>query len=39
VYGLHPLMPTKSIMLIIGGNEKDTPMRVLTNIITKLDKL
>jgi hypothetical protein len=29
VYGLHPLMPTKYIVLVVGGNEKDnTPMRV-----------
>jgi hypothetical protein len=40
VYGLHPLMPTKYIVTIIGGNEKDnTPMKVLTSIITKLEKL
>jgi hypothetical protein len=23
MYGLHPLMPTKYIISIIGGNEKD----------------
>ncbi len=35
VYGLHPLMPTKYIVLIIGGNERDnTLVKVLTNIIT-----
>jgi hypothetical protein len=34
VYGLHPLMPTKYIVWVVGGNEKDnTWMRVLTNII------
>ncbi len=22
VYGLHPLMPTKYIVLVVGGNEK-----------------
>ncbi len=40
VYGLHPLMPIKYIPLVVGGNEKDsTPMRILTNRITKLKKL
>jgi hypothetical protein len=35
MYGLHPLMPTKYIILIVGRNERDnTPMKVLTNIIT-----
>jgi hypothetical protein len=33
-------MPTKYIVLIVGGNEKDnTLVKVLTNKITKLDKL
>jgi len=33
-------MPTKYIVLIDGGNEKDsTLMRVLTNRITKLKRL
>ncbi len=37
---LHPLMPTKYIIPIVGANEKDsTLMRVLTNKITKLKKL
>jgi hypothetical protein len=40
VYGLHPLMPIEYIMRVVGGNEKDnTSMRVLTNIISKLEKL
>jgi hypothetical protein len=39
VYGLHPLMPTEYIVLVVGGNEKDsTPMRVLTSKVTKLEK-
>jgi hypothetical protein len=33
-------MPTKYIVPIVGGNEKDnTSMKVLTSKITKLDKL
>ncbi len=40
VYGLHPLMPTKYIVPIVGGNERDSiPMRVLTSRITELEKL
>jgi hypothetical protein len=40
VYGLHPLMPTKYIVLVVSGNERDnTPMRVLTNKIIELEKL
>jgi hypothetical protein len=40
VYGLHPLMPTKYIVQIAGGNEKDnTLVRVLTNKIIKFKKL
>jgi len=40
VYGLHPLMPIEYIMRVVGGNEKDnTSTRVLTNIISKLEKL
>jgi hypothetical protein len=40
VYGLHLLMPTKHIMPIVGGNEKDsTRVRVLTSINTELKKL
>jgi len=34
VYGLHPLMPIKYIVPIVGGNERDSaPMRVLTSKI------
>ncbi len=40
VYGLHPLMPTKYIVLIVGGNERDnTLVRVLASRIIKLKKL
>jgi hypothetical protein len=40
VYGLHPLMPTKYIMLVVGGNERDnTSIRVLTSWIIELEKL
>ncbi len=40
VYGLHPLMPIGYIMLLVGGNERDTTsMRVLTIKILKLEKL
>jgi hypothetical protein len=40
VYGLHPLMPTNYIMLIVGGNEIDnTLVRVLASRIIKLKKL
>jgi hypothetical protein len=40
VYGLHLLMPIKYIVPIAGGDERNnTLMRVLTNIITKLEKL
>jgi hypothetical protein len=40
VYGLHPLMPIKYIIPIVGGNERDNiPMRVLTSKITKVEKL
>jgi hypothetical protein len=40
MYGLHPLMPIEYIMPVVGGNEKDsTSMKVLTNRITKLEKL
>jgi hypothetical protein len=35
VYGLHPLMPTKYIMLVASGNKRDnTSVKVLTNRIT-----
>jgi hypothetical protein len=40
LYGLHPLMPTKYIVQIAGGNEKDnTLVKVLTNKIIKFKKL
>ncbi len=40
VYGLHPLMPTKYIVLVAGGNEKNnTLVRILTNRIIKFKKL
>jgi hypothetical protein len=40
VYGLHPLMPTKYIVPVAGGNEKDNiPMKVLISKIIKLKKL
>ncbi len=40
MYGLHPLMPIKYIVPVVGGNEKDnTPTKVLTNKTIKLKKL
>jgi hypothetical protein len=40
VYGLHPLMPTKYIVQVVGGNKKDnTSVRVITNRVSKLEKL
>jgi len=40
MYGLHPLMPIKYIVLIVGGNERDNTLVIdLTNRITKLEKL
>ncbi len=40
VYRLHPLMPTKYIMPIVGGNEKDnTLVKILTSRIIELEKL
>jgi hypothetical protein len=40
VYGLHLLMPTKYIVLVPGGDERDsTLVRVLTNRIIELEKL
>ncbi len=40
MYGLQPLMPTKYIMLVASGNDKDnTSMKVLTSKITKPEKL
>ncbi len=40
MYGLHPSMPIKYIVLITGGNEKNnTSVKVLTNQIIELKKL
>jgi hypothetical protein len=40
VYGLHPLMPTKYIVPVVGGNGRDiTLMKVLINTIVELEKL
>jgi hypothetical protein len=40
VYGLHPLMPTKYIMSIVGGEHRyNTLVRVLTNKVSELKKL
>jgi hypothetical protein len=40
MYGLHPLMPTKYIVPVIGGNERDnTSVKVLISRITELEKL
>jgi hypothetical protein len=40
VYGLHPLVPTKYIMLITSGNHRDnTSVKILTNKVSKLKKL
>jgi hypothetical protein len=40
VYGLHPLIPTEYIVLVVGGNERDnTSMKALTDKITELEKL
>jgi hypothetical protein len=40
VYGLHPLMSTEYIVLVVSGNEKDnTLVRILTNKIIELEKL
>ncbi len=39
-YGLHPLMPTKYIVPIGGGNERDyTSMRIFTTRIIEFEKL
>ncbi len=39
VYGLHPLMPTKYVLLIIGSDHrKGSPMRVLTSKVSQLEK-
>jgi hypothetical protein len=40
VYGLHPLMPTKYIVLVACGDERDnTLVRVLTSKIIEFKKL
>ncbi len=40
VYGLHPLMPIEYIVLVVGGDEKDsTLMRILIIRIIKLKNL
>ncbi len=40
MYGLHPLMPIEYIILVVGGDERDsTPMKVLTSRIIELEKL
>ncbi len=40
MYGLHPLMPTQYIMLIVGGNERNNAsVKVLTNKIIEWEKL
>jgi hypothetical protein len=26
VYGLHPLMPTEYVILVVGGNERDNTL-------------
>jgi hypothetical protein len=40
VHGLHPLMPTKHIIPIVGGDEKNsTLVKVLTSRIIELEKL
>jgi len=40
VYGLHPLMPTKYIVLVVGGDERENiPVRILISTIIELEKL
>ncbi len=40
MYGLHPLMPTKYIVPVVSGNERDSiPVKVLTSKIKELKKL
>ncbi len=40
VHGLHPLMPTKYVLLATNGDHKDAkPTKVLTTRITELKKL
>jgi hypothetical protein len=37
LYGLHPLMPTKYIVLIASGNEKDSTL--VTILISKVSEI
>ncbi len=40
VYGLHPLMPTKYIVLVVGGDERENILvRILISTIIELEKL
>ncbi len=40
VYALHPLMPTKYVLLAISGDHKDAKLtKMLITKITKLEKL
>jgi hypothetical protein len=40
VYRLHPLMPRKYIMIVVGGDQKDnTSMKILINKVFELEKL
>jgi hypothetical protein len=40
VYGLHPLMPTEYIVLVVGGDQQNnTLVRVLISRIIELEKL
>jgi hypothetical protein len=40
VYGLHPLMPTEYIILVDGGDERDsTLVTILISKIIELEKL
>jgi hypothetical protein len=40
MYGLHPSMPTKYIVRVASGNERNnTSMKVLTSKIIELEKL
>jgi len=40
VYGLHPLMPTKYIVLVVGGDERENILvRILISTIIELKKL
>ncbi len=39
LYGLHPLMLAKYIVLVVGGNERyNTLVRILTSIIIEVEK-